>query len=1120
METSTVDILKEEIGRIRRRRRWFITLRRASLSLIVFILLLAGVGLTEWHIGFSYPGRILLWTAVMGMAGLSAVLHLRAIRKLAREDLQLAHYVEDHFPALQQRFLTSVEYTKKGNSGVSAQLLEKLREDAHAQIRLQDLSRVTPIRTFLPAAAAAGVFLALFLFALFSSTGWMAANQRILWPWGGQRDETTLSSGLAVTPGDVRIRRGDSVVIDAHIENRAARKTVLFVQNRGEDWIRIPMRKGHADNRYTHTLASIQTPLAYYVDTGRDRSRTFQISVFDRLRVERIDVAYDFPRYTGLENRVERNGGDITAPEGTRISLHVTFNRPVDRANLYLQDGGSVDLTAEGAGARGSFIVRTDDTYHIEARDRAQLENENPIKYFIQAIPDGRPEVTLTVPGKDRRVMPIEEVALAAVARDDYGVTRFSLHYSVAGGSEKAVSLLPANGAGARTTIEGKTLFYLEGFSVKPGDFITYYLSAADNNAAGKSVEVVSDIYFLDVVSTEEEFRKAPQQGGGGGGGPMRNRQSSALVENQKQIIAATWKLLRRQKNRPGEPLEEEIQVLTESQKKILQRTQMSLRRLSERLSFSDPSYDQAVTHLTRAVAHMEDAVEKLSRQQLKEAIAPETAALQAVMKAESDSRVTQVVVSRMRGAAGGGRPGLREREDLRALFEMEMGRLENRYEMPPQADTRRQQAEEDAVLKKLRDLARRQERLNRAQRELPRGMTEAEKKRRLEQLRREQAQLARDSDALSKRMSLLARKYCWRQYTDRQRQMDRVTRDMQEAARSLLRQNSDRAEAKGREALEQLKAQERAAQPGTLADLAEALRKEGSELKAREKEIRQGLDQLIQEPQAAGSPKKEDLLAGKETLKRRLEAVENLLRGAGIQWKKERPDITDKAVDTLRMVKREGVKARIEESQTLLKQGLLALSSEKEAAIEASIGRIGDRLEDFAQPSPGAANDKIGRAAADSKAMRKALETLREQADALQKKGASASGGRQAHPAPGRDVDVMRQGLSHVRRFAEGLVQPWARGEGWFVNARSIHREVTQKEIEDFLKQPELWKRLLDAVQELESQLHARMEADRAEKHLFFAQDEEIPAPYERLIEEYYRNLSRVSRGVPAEKR
>ena len=124
--------------------------------------------------------------------------------------------------------------------------------------------------------------------------------------------------------------------------------------------------------------------------------------------------------------------------------------------------------------------------------------------------------------------------------------------------------------------------------------------------------------------------------------------------------------------------------MVTDSQAEVLQRARMSLRRLTERYSFSDESYDSAVIYMEQAVGQMQSSWEKLDARKLKEALVPQQAALQAILKADALSKRTQIETTRNRGQGEGSRQQ-QEREDLRELFEMEMGRLENRYEMPGQ---------------------------------------------------------------------------------------------------------------------------------------------------------------------------------------------------------------------------------------------------------------------------------------------------------------------------------------------------------------------------------------------------------------------------------------------------
>ncbi|GIT21483.1 MAG: hypothetical protein CM1200mP40_11650 [Gammaproteobacteria bacterium] len=107
---------------------------------------------------------------------------------------------------------------------------------------------------------------------------------------------------------------------------------------------------------------------------------------------------------------------------------------------------------------------------------------------------------------------------------------------------------------------------------------------------------------------------------------------------------------------------------------------------------------------------------------------------------------------SKGRWRGGGAR---QEREDLRELFEMEMGQLENRYETPKQRRGGSPEQQEEA--NKLEELARRQEGLTRAQRNLARRedqMTEEQKRRELERLMRQQEQLSREAQQLAQQMS------------------------------------------------------------------------------------------------------------------------------------------------------------------------------------------------------------------------------------------------------------------------------------------------------------------------------------------------------------------------------
>ncbi|HAT25403.1 MAG TPA: hypothetical protein DCS89_00195, partial [Gammaproteobacteria bacterium] len=77
--------------------------------------------------------------------------------------------------------------------------------------------------------------------------------------------------------------------------------------------------------------------------------------------------------------------------------------------------------------------------------------------------------------------------------------------------------------------------------------------------------------------------------------------------------------------------------------------------------------------------------------------------------------------------------------------------------------------------------------------------------------------------------------------------------------------------------------------------------------------------------------------------------------------------------------------------------------------------------------------------------------------------------------------------------------------------NARSIRQQLTQKDIEDFLSQPELFRQLLQPIIELEGALRAQAELDTINNKLYATVDEDIPDEYRGLVKEYYRVLSEI---------
>src|SRR6185436_5606320 len=290
----------------------------------------------------------------------------------------------------------------------------------------------------------------------------------------------------------------------------------------------------------------------------------------------------------------------------------------------------------------------------------------------------------------------------------------------------------------------GTRLIAAEDLHVKPGDVITYYARVRDVAHGKRATEAKSDIFFLEVKPFTEEFTFAESQALGAAGG----QQIEDLISAQKEIIAATWNIERR--SEAGRSAAD-VKAVEQAQAELKTKAEQLIARTSRRRGpgfeaiapAAEPPQQPRPSGgdpVAQAIEAMTRAVQQLQTQKTADAIPHEMAALNGLLQAQAEVRRRQV--SQQTG--GGGNGMSRSGQDLTSLFDKELQRQQRtNYEQKSQVEERPDRQKEDSALDRIRDLARRQEDLNRRQRELAEaGLPAEEMKRQLEKLTREQQEL------------------------------------------------------------------------------------------------------------------------------------------------------------------------------------------------------------------------------------------------------------------------------------------------------------------------------------------------------------------------------------------
>ena len=641
---------------------------------------------------------------------------------------QVARYVEERCPELQDRLASAIDLCE-----TPSPFGGRVLDDAARRSRGVHLDRVVAARVVRRAVAGGVGATAALVALLVVGADVVGRIARSAWLYAAPFGAT-----LIVEPGAARLVAGEPLEVRARLADtlgafgRSAPSVTVIAADGGRATVEMqPHGAG-----YAATLPPAARSFTYRVAAAALESEDYAVTVLHAPRAERVDIAYQYPAFTGLAARVE-TGGDVFAPQGTLVTVTVHSDKPVSDGALRLAAGGVIPLRREAPAAlSASFEVTRDDAYRIALRDADGLSNRAAAEYVIRATPDAPPLVEVRRPGGDREITPLEEVVIEARAEDDFALARFDLVYAVAGTADRVVDLLGpdrvANG-------DGVHILYAEDLDVAPGDVISYYVRAGDANPA-RVRETRSDIYFLEVRPFEREFEDAPSQSSLS----MDAGAVGQLAGVQKEIVAATWRL----DGRPGLAAEDaDLVAVADAQAELRQTALGAAARMLQR-GRGRPER-QALATAVDAMARAEEALRSASTGA---ALPSEMEALAALLRAQAAIRRTRVARDGS-GRSAAGQP----QEDLSALFDRDLRReQETNYENRPSSPAAESSAESDA-LRRVRELAERQEALGRAQDDLARrrdALDDEEAARVLARLTREQEELSERAEALEREIA------------------------------------------------------------------------------------------------------------------------------------------------------------------------------------------------------------------------------------------------------------------------------------------------------------------------------------------------------------------------------
>ena len=1131
------------------------------------IALLVGEAIVDWLMPLPSAVRVALLAVGAGVIGYLLYKYLVQPLRTSLTLRDVALNVERNHPDLEDRLVSALEFgNRESVDPIEAHMLQRLLEDTVARVKgINFKATIDHSRARKHVGIAALVVVGCVVLSLLFPSEIHTSLLRVLVPW--EKTDPILTTRLAVEPGNARILRGKSLPIHVTVTGKSAAKVVLTYRDIGaqqpstsevekdeqQPKTVIGMLQNPDDKRgFAYEIFNIDADMEYFVVANEATSERYTVEVFEMPKVTEISVAYTYPDYTGLKPVVQTGTGDVRAVVGTQAEIKLITNKAIQTASIAIgksQNRDFYDLfddpddeTSDNHGkdvfqqpmiiSNGNTLTTTidvvaDGNYAIQLLCIDGFNNEIPIEYTIRAMPDTVPEVVIKEPGRDVKATKLDEVEIVAEATDDYGVAELKLMYRV--GSDELQELVMESSASAPIVrsgsgadpyhlADGAYTFYLEEFDVEPGDIISYYAHATDNNTRTGPGEASSEIYFIEIRPFNEDFHEGENEGQPGEAEP---NPLSDVISSQKQIIRETSKHIRMKPATVTETYQGAVRKTGEKQTELKDKTQRVVDEFSAAMQGESAVTPEILMNLEDAIDRMGEASDNLNAVRPDEAIPPEQEALELLIKVSLE---IPKVLMQMRSS----NPQLAEN------LELEMEELQSELEnQQNELDTEMQEQTQE-MLDQAREMLREQQQLRQQSQQL--GREDQPSPSEMQQNSQQQGQLAQQAQRMAQQLNTMQESG---QGTQGQRlnqagqamqqageQMEQAAQGMQQEEPQLSAAKGQKAEERLQEAVEQL---ERVAAEYTDAALNRAsqqlqeLTEAQSDVQQQTQELRGRSEQSEMRPE--DFRRASELANQQRELQRNLESLERTLRNIQEQLAPENPEASQNVADATRRLAEEQTTGDMATAQRALQWRSFRAADQNQQ----------DVLDTLEQTQGDLQQARANMATTEEDQLEAALEQLqraRERMQDIQRELQAMEGQEQTEEQQRRReqlAEQQQQIQEQMQRAQEAMQrEPSGHQPG---SDESTDQEVSRTGgRESNTEIDRLWLGMLDTMDyrpgnrsnpfpnyefvirdldKLESALEERLNTLQEKKRLAQVVKEDVPPEYRRLVDSYYESLS-----------
>jgi hypothetical protein len=474
-------------------------IRGALVFLSCLLFYIITVSVSEYYFYLPVWSRITIMSLFVGL-GASALVAwvIIPLTKMARLGSVISHeqaavIIGTHFPEVSDKLLNILQLQNSQDSQSSRDLAEASINQKISQLSVVpmtsaiDLSRNRKYLPYVLPPLLAGIFLLIAAPNVFKE-----GSARLLQPTTAFEKPAPFNFVIK-NESLTALRNSDfTLTMEADGASVPAEMAIEI----GDERIMMQPLTGHS---FRYTFKNMTEAVTFRFSAAGFYSTPHTIKVIQRPILKSFSVAISYPAYTGKKSETRNSLGDLIVPAGTTVSWSLVAGH-TDAATIHFGSGAPVALQGSASKYSYNFRFLNDTNYTLTLHNNKESIADS-FQYMVQVIPDQYPVIQLqqfkdSVSGK--------QILLSGSAGDDYGISRITFNYEV---SDKNKTILSKSVAvkstpGAVTSFE--QYFDIQSLNLSPGQKVTYYIEAWDNDGVRGSKASRSDIMSYQMFEGEQ----------------------------------------------------------------------------------------------------------------------------------------------------------------------------------------------------------------------------------------------------------------------------------------------------------------------------------------------------------------------------------------------------------------------------------------------------------------------------------------------------------------------------------------------------------------------------------------------------------------------------------------